>query len=212
MFNRFLIILLVAAFASSATATTILFSSSIGGRFAADASLTPLPDGDVFLVGTFSNVGGLTLAGTTAAVLASGGWTQFDGSQVTSTLGGNSGKLTGQAQDNTASAMPFNQQPLYVVIFNNTNAANASQMGIFRAPTVSIGDAWVFPTNAGGGTDQISISMNETSMAAVGGIGSTTASPQRFVLTSLVPEPTAFVLIVSGMLGLLGYRRFRRLG
>jgi hypothetical protein len=209
MLCRYFAILLVAAFTSSASATTILFSSSIGGRSAFDASLNPLPDGDLFLVGTFSNVGGITLASTAAAVLASGGWSQFDGTRTTSTLGGNSGKLTGTAQDNTATAVPFNQSLLYVVIFNNASAANATQMGIFRAPTVAIGASWVFPTNDGGINDSATISMNETTVAAVGGVGSTTSSPQRFVLTALVPEPSAVGLIASGILGLLGYRRLR---
>lgn len=202
--------LLLAAAILPASASTVLFSSTGPGRTAVDAALNPLPDGDLFLIGTFSNVGALTLsAGSAANVLASGGWSQFDGTRTISTIFGNPGKLTDQAQDNTVSANAFNLQNAYIVIFNSPSAATATEMGVFRATAGT--PAWVFPTNAGGIGDSVTLDMNDTTIAAVNSVGSTTASPQRFVLTALVPEPSAIGLALSGVLGLVGYRRLRRL-
>ena len=201
--------LLLAAAIQPVFASTIVFSSTGSGRTAVNASLTALPDGDQFLIGMFSNPGGISLAaGSAANILAAGGWSQFDGARTTSSIFGNPGKLTGQAQDNTAAANAFNLQNAYIVIFNTASSATATQMGIFRATAATT--PWIFPTNNGGVADSATLDMNDTTVAAVGGVGSTTASPQRFVLTALVPEPSAVALLAPGLIALLGYRRLRR--
>ncbi len=189
-------------------------SSSPGGRIATDASFTVLPDNSQFLVGTFANPGSLSLSlGSVANILAAGGWSQFGSAQSisTNTIGGNHpGKVQGGPIDTSSNATFFNGKAVYLVVFNTTSAATATQMGIFYT---SLGSptSWVFPTNGTVG-DSASLAMDDTSIGAVGGVGSTTSSPQRFVLGTIVPEPTAFALLAPGMIGLLGYRRLRRLG
>jgi hypothetical protein len=205
------ILFLVAAI-SSAHATIVNISSAPNGRTAVDASLTALDDGDQFLIGKFSNPGALSLSqGSAASILAAGGWSQFDGGQTISHFQANPGKVQGTVTDNTAAATAFDQQNLYLVIFNTSSAATASQMGIFRAASsTGSSNPWVFPTNGGGLGDSITISSDEPSMAAIGGVGSTTEVPQRFIL-AVLPEPSAAGLVVLGILSLLGYRRIRRL-
>lgn len=205
--------LVVAAAIQPAFASTILFSSTSTGRSVVDAASTPLPDGRQFLVGTFSNPGGISLlAGSAANILASGGWTQFDGARTTSSIFGNPGKLTGQSQDNTASADAFNLQTIYLVVFNSTGAGNATQMGIFRDPTAVGTAAWTFPTNLGGVGDSRTLDMDHTGFVSTGGVGTVVSSGNgsQFRLATLVPEPTSLALLVPGVIGLLGYRRLRR--
>lgn len=203
---------LLLATAATGSATIIGFSSTAGGRTAVDVNLTPLDNGDQFLVGHFSSPGSISMSsGTVAGVLASGGWTQFNGAQtINFPLNGSiQGKLSGSATDTTPSANSFNGLNVYIVIFNTSSAATATQMGIFRAPSVTIGDPWVFPVN-GSVSDSISLAMDDAAIAAIAGIGSVTASPQRFVLTTVIPEPSAFALLAPGLMGLLGFRRLHR--
>lgn len=205
--------LLVAAAIQPVSATTILFSSDATGRSVIDASSNLLPDGRQFLIGRFANPGAISLAsGSATSILAAGGWSQFDGGGLTSTIFGNAGKLTGQAQDNTASANAFNLQTIYLVVFNSTSAATATQMGIFTDPTAVGPAAWTFPTNLGGVGDSNTLDMNHTGFVATGGVGTVTGSGvgSRFRLTALVPEPSAVALLVPSVIGLLGFRRLRR--
>jgi hypothetical protein len=204
-----LALVLVAAAVSTSSATIVNFSSTPAGRSAVDASLTTLADGDQFLVGTFANPGALSLSlGSVANIFAAGGWSQFDGAQTIVTAAGNGGKVAGTATDNTASANAFNLKDAYIVIFNTASAATATQMGIFRA---SAGvPPWVFPTNTGGIGDSLTLDMNDTTIAAIGGIGSVSSSPSRLILAALVPEPGIVSLLAPGLVGMLGFRRLRR--
>ncbi len=203
-FTAFLFVIAI----SNASATIINFSSSPSGRSAVDASLTTLPDGRQYLVGTFATPGAISLSlGSVSNILTAGGWSQFDGAQTIGTAVSSGGKLLGTATDNSATAVPFNNKDLYFVIFNTTSSGTATQMGIFQATAAAV--AVKFPPNAGGVGDSVTVSMNDTTIPAVGGVGSTSASPQRFILTTLVPEPSAVGLLASGILGLVGYRRLR---
>ncbi len=215
MIRLLLSVLIIAAGVQPAFASTIIFSSTGGGRAAVDASSTPLPDGRQVLVGRFSNPGGISLsAGSAANILASGGWSQFDGALTTGSIFGTPGKLIGQTQDNTASANAFNLQTVYVVVFNTTTTGTATQMGIFTDPTaVGIGvAAWTFPSNTGGVGDSTTLDMNHTGFVSVGSVGTVVGSGNgsQFKLTALVPEPSAVALLIPGVIGLLGYRRLRR--
>jgi hypothetical protein len=203
--------LFAAAALSTASATIVNFSASPLGRSAVNASLATLPDGSQFLVGTFASPGSLSLSlGSIANILAAGGWSQFASPLTIGTAAGNGGKLLGSATDASAAANAFTGKPIYFVIFNATSAATATQLGIFQA-TSSTGTGLSFPDNLQFPASA-TVDTNETTIPAVGGVGSTSASPQRFILASVVPEPTAFALLAPGVIGLLGYRRLRRLG
>jgi hypothetical protein len=207
--------------ASCAQATIVGFSTAPStGRTAVNASLATLPDGTQFLLGTFSNPGNISLLGSVAAIQAAGGWSEFvplaGGSgaterEVISTIAGTfPGKFTGQAANNTAAANAFNNQPLYLMVFNTTSAGTATQIGIFRAPSAVT--PWVFPANGGGVGDNVTIDVDDTSVVAIGGVGSVSISPSRFILATMVPEPSAIALLAPALIGLLGYRRMRRHG
>ena len=208
--NHFKLATLILVLGASAAQATIvgLSSDPSTGRVATDANLNTLPDGSQFLIGTFSNPGNISLLSSVAAIQAAGGWSQYDGAGAVSTIAGVfPGKMLGQYTDNTAAANAFNNQPLYLMVFNTSSAATATQVGIFRA--LSAATPWTFPVNNGGIGDTVTINLDDTSAVAIGGVGSVSNSPARFALAHL-PEPSAVALLVPGVIGLLGYRRLRR--
>jgi hypothetical protein len=199
---------------SAVRASTVALSSSATGRTVTDTSLNALPDGDLFMLGTFSTPGNISLSkGSVASILSAGGWSQFAPSQslFTSTIFSSPGKLNSSDQDNTTAANAFSNLQIYIIVFNASSASTATQMGIFTNTGATTGDTWFFPTNGNGLSDSITIKMDDTHATAVGGVGSVSASPQRFTLSALVPEPSGFGLMAMGAFSLMGYRRLRRL-
>jgi hypothetical protein len=209
-------ILSLAAFLLAATAPLVpatvinITTDPAAGRIAVDAQLNPLDNGDLFLVGTFSNPGAISLSlGSMANMMAAGGWSQFGSNRAIQTIGASGGRVTGPSSDTTPAAAAFNNQPLYLIIFN-TSSPNSPQAGIFRATAAAGSNAWTFPVyDPAGITDGRTITVDDPSVTAIGGVGLATNTPSRFVLATLVPEPSAFVLLAPGIVGLLGYRRLR---
>lgn len=210
-----LVAVLIASSISFVQATIINITTSPDtGRVAVDAQLNTLDNGDLFLVGTFANPGAISLSlGSMAEIMAAGGWSQFGPDRAIQTIGsgpGFPGKVTGPSTDTTVAAAAFNNQPLYLIIFN-TSSPNAPQAGIFRATAAPSENAWTFPVyDPLGISDSRTISVDDNSLTAIGGIGSVGITPSRFILTALVPEPSGLALLAPGVIGLLGFRRLRR--
>jgi hypothetical protein len=203
----------LALLAPASRATVIGFGSSPSGRIAMDEQLNTLPDGDLFLVGTFATPGNISLTlGSLSNIMSAGGWTQFGSSLPIGTVAGTfHGKVIGSTSVTNASANAFNGLPIYIIILNTTSVGTATQAGIFTAPSAAT--PWTFPTyDPSGISDSKTLGADDASMTAVGTVpvGSATNSPSRFVLTTLVPEPSALLFLTAGLSGLLGTLRRRQ--
>jgi hypothetical protein len=178
-------------------------------------------------VGTFSNTSftfnpSLSIATNILNIETSGGWDQFtldtssgqpdSGVTNTVTTGGlaGGGKIAGTVTDNNSGATKadfFNTKLLYVWVFNSSSVSAATQMGIFTAGS-GASTPWVFPTNAGGLGDNVTLltdSSDTPNMTAL--VGSTSSNSLNLVAS--VPEPSALATLF-GAGGLLMMIRRRR--
>jgi hypothetical protein len=216
----------------AANATTITFSGAPTARTVVDSSSQTLAQGDLVLAGTFSNTSfslnsSLSLADNLASVVSSGVWKQFTfdpttgllDSGITNRLAINSnGKAGGVVADiNIPQADYFDGKQGYLMIFNASTVASATQMGIFTATSAST--PWVFPTNQGGGPGDAftwsSGSVATPTMVAIGGFGSTSSSQltltNNFAAVPPVPEPSTFSFgLLAGLVAI--FPRMRRKG
>ena len=223
----------IAAAAPFAGATTLGFGAGPASRIVVDSTSAEIPAGSLVWAGAFNNESfslntGVDLATNVANIEAAGGWKQFGLNPSTGVPESTTNTLTissanshvrvgGQVTDNitgspTASADYFNGKQVYLWVFNASTVGAATEMGIYKATTAS--PPWVFPTNGGGTGDGVSLATTSAgaTITSVNSIGSADSNNLHLVPASPVPESSSFVLIASGMLGLLGYRRLRRLG
>lgn len=112
----------------------------------------------------------------------------------------------------------FQGGPIYLMVVNTSTTAGATQAGVFRGDS-----AWTYPANMASGAIQIDTDNALTSPligtyaaslnAAAKGYtydadsGNSFGTISAIQLDTIVPEPSTYVLVGTGLLGLLGLRR-----
>lgn len=206
--------LIIAAFIAASLpavhATSVTFSGVPSARaVVVDAAGTLVTQGSLVMAGTFvtpANIhldSSMSLAANYNTNTANAGWKQFTLDPSTGLLDTGAtnnitissiGKVGGTATDNASpQADFFNSKTVYLWIFNAATVGAATEMGIYTATTAT--PPWVFPTNANGVGDTVTLSTTSSGspvIAALGGFGTTSST--RFQLTdqfnvSAVPEP-----------------------
>ena len=214
----FLAVAISISVAQFANATTVTFASNASTASVVNSNLSTVATGSFVLLGTFANTNfslgsDPSITNDWTAIQSAGGWSQFDGTKTTVTSTG-AQRIGFNATDGSAAANPFNGKQAYLVIFNATTIAGATQMGIYNSVP------WVFPTNTNNnpiGSDSIAFSTltvpnGGVAISAVGATPVGSYNGSQFVLSAptAVPEPTTFAL--GAMIGFagLGMRRRQR--
>ncbi len=215
-------------------ATSVTFSGAPTARTVVTANSIQVASPGLAWIGAFASPSSFTintalsLQQNVSNVISVGNWKQFgldpatglvDGDATSSLIVSTNGKIGGSVTDNNGAigsgtqASFFDAKPLFLWIFNGTTVSNSTEMGIYRATTATV--PWVFPTNANGVGDTLTLSTTPSgasSIAAIGGFGATTTS--QFQLTnqfnvSPVPEPTTFAFGVFTGIAVICSRRRR---
>jgi len=112
----------------------------------------------------------------------------------------------------------FASGPIYVLVINSNTTGNATQVGVFRGDST-----WTFPANMASGSASIDTDQALTAPligtfagsqnGALNGYNNTDGNQNATVgqlrLDAIVPEPSTWMLVGTGLLGLLGLRRRR---
>jgi hypothetical protein len=173
---------------------------------------TPLPAGDLLEVGTFN---GPMVGSSLANFLVFGTAVSAGGASIPGFW-----NATTIADEGT-----FGHSNIFIVAFNNSTGINPGQQGVWTA----VGNtAWVFPKASDipslTGIDlEDAVTAPGTAGATIkpgsqvfgGGIGFVASDPNdvntstSWLRLAVVPEPSTYVLVATGLLGLLGLRRRR---
>jgi hypothetical protein len=190
--------------ASASYAVITVNAGAAQNTFLSDSSVNYL-SGDLVEIGTFATtptVGSASLAGFTVF-----------GSTLTDT-GGSAGVFSfGQ----TASDTGFSHDQIYIVAFNNATGVNPTQEGIFYVGDAS-NSAWKFPATADvPNSTQVdiqdlfvsgsSVSLKPGATIVYGGATVDAVNADNALELAVVPEPSTWMLVGTGLLGLLGLRR-----
>jgi hypothetical protein len=119
----------------------------------------------------------------------------------------------------TASDTGFLHLQIYVVVFNNATGVGATQEGIYLVDD-TIKTNWKFPATAdfpnSTSIDMQDLFVNGTGVTLAPGASVVFGSVERdafnadnMVKLALVPEPSTWMLVGTGLMGLLGLRRRR---
>lgn len=163
-------------------------------------------DGDAVLLGTWAPGFDFTANNTFSSLSAA--FTQFD----TTTLGTGGFVNTGQFIKDVVLTNPtFNGKQLYIWVFNNANPMNANAWAIVTNNTT----AWTVPTTAGDFTaidmsdngafvppGALGVAVFNASNPGAGGVLS-----QNDWKMTMVPEPSTYMLLGMGAVGMLTLRR-----
>lgn len=210
---------------SAVQAASVTFSAVPTARTVVAADGVTVLSGGTVWVGTFSSTS-FTYSPLTSVsdnvndIIAAGGWERFGVDTVTgdpnpgatsnlSIRSSPQGRIGGTVTDNNSGpsdADYFNNATVYLWVFNGATPETSTEFGIFTA--TSAGTPWVFPVNAGGVGDTLTLSTTTSAtpgITAVGGVGSTPAGQLRLV--SAVPEPSAPLLLGFAAVGLTFVRR-----
>ena len=118
---------------------------------------------------------------------------------------------------NNAAAGEFNNQQIYVWVFNTaTTAPSAGQeQGMFTlvdGVDTGAGADWFFPVHTGSGTDSVTVTLaalfTDADQSVTPGIGLDAANGGRLTLVPVIPEPSGALL--AGLAGMLLVFRRRR--
>ncbi|MFD0893187.1 TIGR02597 family protein [Luteolibacter ambystomatis] len=210
---------------AAAHAASVTFSAVPTARTVVAADGVTVLSGGTVWVGTLSSTSFTynpltSVSDNVNNIIAQGGWERFGYDTVTGdpNPGASSnlairtspqGRIGGTATDNnsgTTAADYFNNATIYLWVFNGATPETSTEFGIFTA--TSAGTPWLFPVNAGGVGDTVTLSTTTSAapvITAVGGVGSTPAGQLRLV--SAVPEPSAPLLLGLAAVGLTFMRR-----
>jgi len=170
---------------------------------------TPLPVGDLIEVGAFLGTPPTVGSSSLANFVVFG--TTLSGS------GGNPGGFFAGAT--TASEAGFGHSNLFIVAFNNATGVGYTQLGIWGQNSAN----WVFPksTDIPSSTtvdmEQLVNNPGNSATFAATTVKVFGRSPQQsadfggstYLPLQLVPEPSTWMLVGTGLIGLLGLRRRR---
>jgi len=222
------------AFSGGASAMTVFFSAGASSRIVTDSSSTQLAAGDLVMVGTFSSSGVVASNFNSSAsvqtnfnnIASAAGWNQFgyDTSgnfeatsfTLTTTSSVGSMRIGGQVTDNTGGATHadfFDNQQIYLWVFNSSSISTATEMGIYTAPpSTGANPSWNFPATVntvGNPAYGTSTTTAPTMNALVGNASSTQLS---LAAEAAVPEPSTWVSLIgaTGFLAMLRRRRTAR--
>ena len=217
----------------TASATTVTWSGVPSARTVTLEDGTTTVTSGLVLAGAFASTAfvfnpSLSIQANFNAISTAGGWKQFTLDTVSGTpdagvintltiLSSPPGKVGLQVTDNNNGPVTptkadfFNGKQIYIWIFNNASIAAATQMGIFTATTATV--PWLFPVNAGGVGDGITVSTASSgapTMLAAGTVGVGSVSSSQLTLVASVPEPSVLALGGVAGLGMLASRKRRQ--
>jgi len=191
----------VALTASSAFAMSENWSAQLSRFLTLQGGTTGIASGDLVEIGTVASPGTASAALTPAQLAATMNvW-------ATTTVGTGTAGVNGSFAAVTASpGAGFFSQQIYMLAFNASTVGGATQMGMFTDTS------WVFPASDGASAN--SLDLGDTGVTAVKGqlSSGTVTSPSDIAggdaaSLVLVPEPSTWMLVGTGLLGLLGLRR-----
>jgi len=186
---------------------------TVGWNTAQNAFLTDNTGAANYLSGDLTEVGVFT-SGPTVGNPSLANFVVF-GTALTGT-GGSVGAVSGNT---TASDVGFAHNQIYLVVFNAATQGAATQEGIFDVSD-AVKTTWKFPATAdvpnstsidvqdlfvGGGGSVLA----PGAQIVYGSAGTDQSGPFSLAETKLIPEPSTWMLVGTGLLGLLGLRRRR---
>ena len=105
----------------------------------------------------------------------------------------------------------FNQQQIYVWIFDSPEIATATEHAFFTNlnPTPANGDAWEYPTHTGTGSDAVVLDLRTlyTEGDAQFTPGVVFQQSTNEIILTTIPEPSSSLLVAGAALVLLRRRR-----
>lgn len=195
----------------STQASTINFSTDLldGSLTFQNSTGSVLADGSLVRIGYFANEMALTLGMSVTEMESAGGWIDFGALSLSSPLG-ISGKIVGSSVNNSEVASQLSGLQIFLWVFDSADPSTASATGIFRATDAE--NSWLFPTNAFGLGDSITLNMDDLSFIAIDGFGMVNWGSGTAELVAIaVPESSTNVLMGLCLLLLGGYQiRCRR--
>jgi hypothetical protein len=229
----FIAILALVAVAIPVSATTVSFTAASAAtqrQAILNDGSTPVPDLSLVVAGVFADVTKFSYNPSASPLTnfnnmltaGDGGFSEFglvqpgNGASEASTytlaihLGFGAEQVSAQIIDNNGAAASgqdasfFDNKQLYIVIFNGTTVAAASQMGVFTSAS------WLFKGNTQGTGGDVGTYATSTGtvVTPVNGAGSVNSSPNQLELAA-APEPTTLTTLL-GAGGLLALFRRRR--
>jgi hypothetical protein len=176
--------------------------------------VSAVPEGSLVALGLFP---GLNDADIAALATPSAIWSAFSAWETAAFNADGLYDGAGQAINGTG----YFSSQAYVVAFNAASAASATQWGVFKGVSVAndYSDAWIFPS-ADGNLTVPTMTIDGVPQAGViiGSFGSLTYSPawgqdtevegtEYYNAYALIPEPSTYMLVATGLMGLLALRR-----
>lgn len=199
----------------SSYATVTVSWGTFGNSFISDSGgaatdATQLAPGDLLEIGTFATAPGVVTLANVQSVLAS---FEVFGS---GTINQGAGAFT-LSSANTAGAT-FGGNQIYLVAYNAATSGAASQAGIYFASDAGV-PAWKMPADGPtanttidvadifGANSGVSATPSANGHIVYGGTAFDSGGFSLLTTASIVPEPSTWMLVGTGLLGLLGLRR-----
>ena len=209
---------LVAATAKVNAMTVTWGSASTETAVALNGGVLAVPQGDLVEIGVFKNNmsdAAITALGVnpTAIQTAFNAWS-------TDTVGDSTTSAGAWGDPSSALGAGYFTSNAFIVVFNAATAGAATQVAVIKGPaTASVGDNWVFPASDGASGLTFVFDALSAGNVLIGSFESGTfddsakddyfGSGANAVVLAAVPEPSTYMLVGSGLLGLLALRRRR---